>query len=292
MIRVVVCALTVLLTGAPVLAADERYAVTGLVVDVRPATRTFVASIDAIPGFMAAMVMPFQVRDAVELRGLVRGAQVQFTFVVTSASSWAEQITVRRVENLEQDPLAARRLALIDEFTSGRAARAVPAGGIVPDFRLVDHKRRPVSLSDFKGKVVAVNFTYTTCQLPDFCLRIVNHFGALQRRFSGALGPDLIFLTITFDPARDQPDVLDRYAAQWKPNHDTWRFLTGAVADVRPVLELFGMVAFMNEGLMDHGLRTAIIGRDGRLVTNLEGNQYSTDQLGDLIESVLPVPTR
>jgi hypothetical protein len=38
---------------------------------------------------------------------------------------------------------------------------------------------------------------------------------------------------------------------------------------------------------MDHGLRTAIIGRGGRLVTTLEGNQFSTDQLGDLIGAEL-----
>ena len=273
--------------AVPSAGAQTRYGVTGLVVDVRPESRTFVASIDAIPGFMAAMVMPFEVRDAAELRGVTRGATVEFTLVVSATASWAERISVRRVENLEQDPLAARRLALIDEFTSGRAARQVEAGGIVPDFRLTDHKHQPVSLSDFRDKVVAVNFTYTTCQLPDFCLRIVNHFGALQRRFASALGSDLTFITITFDPARDQPDVLDRYAAQWKANHETWRFLTGTVADVRPVLELFGMAAFMNEGLMDHGLRTAIIGRDGRLVANLEGNHYSTDQLGDLLAAVL-----
>lgn len=273
--------------GVPVAGADDRYAVTGIVVDVRPETRTFVASIDAIPGFMTAMVMPFTVHDTAELRGLSRGSQVQFTLVVTASTSWAERVTIRRVENLEQDPLAARRLALIQEFTRARAGRTVPPGASVPDFQLIDQKRRPVTLSAFKGRVVAINFTYTTCQLPDFCLRIVNHFGALQRRFASELGSDLVFLTISFDPARDQPDVLDRYAAQWKPNHDTWRFLTGPIGDVRRVLEFFGMSAFMNEGLMDHGLRTAIVGRDGRLVANLEGNQYSTDQLGDVIASEL-----
>jgi protein SCO1/2 len=284
--RILACGV-LLLAVTHAVSADERYAVTGLIVDVQPETRTFVASIDAIPGFMAAMTMPFQVRDAAELRTLARGALVEFTLVVTAGSSYAERVRVRRAESLEQDPLAARRLALIHELTTGRAARTVAPGSVVPDFQLVDHKARPASLSQFRGKVVAVNFTYTTCQLPDFCLRIVNHFGALQRRFSAELGRDLIFLTITFDPARDQPEVLDRYAAQWKPDPDTWRFLTGPVPDVRAALESFGMAAFMNEGLMDHGLRTAVVDRDGRLVASLEGNQYGSDQLGDLIASVV-----
>jgi len=57
----------------------------------------------------------------------------------------------------------------------------------------------------------------TTCQLPDFCLRLVNHFGVLQKRFSTRLGHDLILLTISFDPQRDRPEVLDHDAAQGKP---------------------------------------------------------------------------
>jgi len=257
------------------------------VLDARPDSGVFVASIDAIPGYMAAMTMPFRVRERALLERLERGAAVEFTLVVTPGESWAEGIRVRRVQNLEQDPLAARRLVLIDELTTGRRAPVVAPGGRVPDFQLVDHKFRPVSLSQFAGRVVAINFTYTTCQLPDFCLRLVNHFGALQRRFAEVLGRDLVFLTITFDPQRDTPDVLDRYAEQWKPDHEVWRFLTGTPAAIRPVLDAFGVSAFVNDGLIDHGLRTAIVGRDGRLAVLLEGNHFSTAQLGDVIDAVL-----
>ncbi len=144
-----------------------------------------------------------------------------------------------------------------------------------------------MALSQFRGKVVAVNFMYTTCQLPDFCLRVVNNFGVLQKRFKERLGRDLVLLTITFDPVRDRPDVLARYASQWKPDPDTWRFLTGSVPDVQRVLEMFGMAAFPNDGLMDHSLRTALIGRDGKLAANIEGNKYSPDQLADLTQAVL-----
>ncbi|MFO7301777.1 MAG: SCO family protein [Acidobacteriota bacterium] len=284
----VIVAVTLMLAwSAATAAADERYPVTGIVLDARPDSGVFVASIDAIPGYMAAMTMPFRVRERALLERLERGAAVEFTLVVTPGESWAEGIRVRRVQNLEQDPLAARRLALIDELTTGRRAPVVAPGGRVPDFQLVDHKFRPVSLSQFAGRVVAINFTYTTCQLPDFCLRLVNHFGALQRRFAEVLGRDLVFLTITFDPQRDTPDVLDRYAEQWKPDHEVWRFLTGTPAAIRPVLDAFGVSAFVNDGLIDHGLRTAIVGRDGRLAVLLEGNHFSTAQLGDVIDAVL-----
>jgi protein SCO1/2 len=267
--------------------AAERYAVTGMVLQADPARRTFVASIENIPGFMAAMTMPFEVRDAKELTGLVPGAIVEFTLVVEKSSSHAEGIRIRRYQSVEQDPLTARRLSLLREIASGAAANALLIGESVPDFTLTDQKSRRLSLSELRGKVVAVNFMYTTCQLPDFCLRVVNHFGVLQKRFKSQLGRELMLLTITFDPVRDQPDVLDRYASQWKADPATWRFLTGSVPEVQRVLEMFGVSAFPDEGLMDHSLHTALIDRNGTLVANIEGNKYSSDQLADLTRSVL-----
>ena len=62
-------------------------------------------------------------------------------------------------------------------------------GQPVPDFTLTDQARRPVTLSQFRGKVVAINFIYTSCALPQFCFRIANHFGVLQRRFTDRDGP-------------------------------------------------------------------------------------------------------
>jgi protein SCO1/2 len=38
---------------------------------------------------------------------------------------------------------------------------------------------------------------------------------------------------------------------------------------------------------MDHSLHTAIIDRSGRLASNLEGNEFTATQLGDLVQSVL-----
>ncbi len=267
--------------------ADDRYEVRGLVLRSEPEHHRFVASIEPIPGFMPAMAMPFAVRDAAELAGVVPGAVVHFTLVVGGQTSRIEGLTVERYETVEQDPLNARRLALLKLIASGRPPAALAVGAPVPDFTLIDQRDRPVTLSDLRGRVVAVNFMYTTCQLPDYCLRLVNHFAVLRKRFARALGPDLVFLTISFDPVRDTPEVLAEYAQQWDADPATWHFLTGAAADVQRVLDLFAVSAFPAEGLMDHSLHTVVIDRTGRLAANIEGNQYTTDQLGDLIAETL-----
>ena len=63
--------------------------------------------------------------------------------------------------------------------------------------------------------------------------------------------------------------------------------LTGDPAEVRKVCDMFGVDAFLDEGLMNHSSRTVIIDRQGAMVANIEGNVFTARQLGDLVESAL-----
>jgi protein SCO1/2 len=275
-----------LLAGQSSVAAQE-YPVTGMVLKVDHSRNTFTASIQAIPGFMQAMTMPFEVRQRNDLNGLAPGAVVEFILVVDQKSSHAERIRLVRYQSVEQDPLAASRLKLLTQIAGAAPQRALAIGESVPDFRLTNQRRQPVALSDLRGKVVAVNFVYTSCALPNFCLRIANNFGVLQKRFKEQLGRDLVLLTVTFDPVHDTPEVLAQYASRWHADPATWHFLTGPAADVQRVCRLFGVDFFPDEGLMNHSLHTAIINRVGEIVANIEGNQFTAGQLGDLTEAVL-----
>jgi protein SCO1/2 len=230
--------------------------------------------------------MPFEVRDAAELKGLVPGAIVTFTLVIGTETSHIERVQIVRYQSAEQDPAAARRLRLLRELT-GNAVKPLAAGQPVPDFTLVDQARHRVSLSQYRGKVIAVNFIYTSCVLPQFCYRVANHFGVVRNRFTDRMGRDLVLFTVTFDPARDTPEKLAEYASQWKADPAVWHFLTGSAPDVERVCHMFGVDFFPDEGLMSHSVRTAVIDRRGVLVANIEGNQYSAAQLGDLVEATL-----
>lgn len=273
--------------GAALHAQDKRYPVRGMVLRVDPATRTFVVSHEAIDGLMSAMIMPFEVRDARELMPLAPGAIVEFTLVVGAQAGYAADIRVRKYQTAEQDPLTARRLALLKK-AAGRAVPPLATGQPVPDFTLTDQTGQPVRLSAIgAGKVVALNFVYTRCALPQFCLRASNVFSTMQRRFARQYGRDLVLLTVTFDPERDTPEVLATYAARFNADPKMWRFLTGKTADVRRVCTFFGVESYLDEGLVNHSLHTAIIDRRGRLVANIEGNQYTPEQLGDLILETL-----
>jgi protein SCO1 len=265
----------------------REYTVRGMVLRVDPTTKTFVVSHENIAGLMDAMVMPFEVRDATELGGVTPGAVVEFALVVGDKAGYATRVVVKRYESVEQDPRTARRLATIRKM-AGMSTPPVALGAAVPDFTLIDQSRQRVRFSGYAGTVVALSLVYTRCALPQFCLRVTNNFGALQKRFRQELSRgELALVTVTFDPERDTPEVLAAYASRWDADGRSWRFLTGPVADVRKVTAQFGVDAFPDEGLMNHSLRTAVVDRRGRLIANIEGNQYTPEQLGDLVLSTL-----
>ena len=264
----------------------QRYEVTGLVLTVDAPNRTVLVSHDRIPGYMDAMTMPYRVHDPRQLASLMPGQKIGFTLVVSKTASYISHLHVLEYDSMERDPVQNRRLALLDEAMRSKAGSpsVLSTGQTVSDFSLVDQTNRNVTLSEFKGKVVAITFIYTRCPLPDYCVRLSNNFARLQKRFNDRMGRDLVLLSITFDPDRDPPEVLREYAEHLKANPEGWHFLTGTMSSVKQVCGLFGVNFWPDEGLLTHSLHTAIIDREGKLVANIEGNRFTAVQLGDLVE--------
>jgi protein SCO1/2 len=279
--------IAVMIAGMPAGIAAQRYPGSGMTISVDQPKQTVVISHQSIPGYMDAMVMPFHVKDADSLKGLAPGAKVEFTLVVDSGSSWIEQLHAVEFWSAERDPEQARRLGLIESIIGKSTASQLTVGQSVPNFSLPDQDNRPTSLTQFSGKVVALNFVYTRCPLPDYCFRLSNNLAQLQKRFGGQLGRDLILLTITFDPVHDTPAVMAKYAHIWNADLKAWHFLTGPLAEVERVCNLFGVAAWQDEGILTHSLHTAIVDRKGKLAANIEGNSYTAKQLGDLVKAVL-----
>jgi protein SCO1 len=269
--------------------APQKYEVSGMLLAADPSRHTITVSCKEIPGYMDAMAMSFPVHDAKFPEGLQPGAAVGFTLIVEKDSSFAENLHVLPFESLELDPTEARRLKLVENATSGKppSADVLRVGEQVPDFQFTDQNQQPVALSQLAGKVVALTFVYTRCPRPDYCVRLANNFGLLQRRFKSRMGQDLVLLTVIIDPVHDQPDALQKYARTWKADPASWHFLTGSVPETQQLCHRFDMAFYPDEALFVHSFRTAVITRSGRLAANLEGNDFTARQLGDLVETVM-----
>jgi protein SCO1 len=271
----------------------KQYAAFGIVLKVDRAHNSFTASTREIPGFMAAMVMPYSVRDSKELAGVRTGEIVDFTLAVSKDDSWAENIREHVFRNTDEESQESARLRLLQSLDAPKSQarpRQLQPGDMVPDFHFVDQTGTPIRLSQFRGKVVALTFMYTKCPLPNYCFRLNNNFGNLQRRFASQLGSNLVFLSLSFDPVHDQPVVLAQYARTWNANPKGWHFLTGPLPEVETVCHEFNLNFWEEMGMITHTLHTVIIDRQGRVMANLEGNQFSAKQLGDLIQVALNRP--
>jgi protein SCO1/2 len=233
---------------------------------------------------MEAMVMTYSVHDEKLFDGLKPGMHAEFTLVVEGSDSYVEGIRAHHYQSAELEPLRARRLQLLlDPEARNSELRGLAIGQPVPDFLLTDQAGQRVALSQFTGKVVGLTFIYTSCPLPDYCFRLSNNFGRLNQRFASRMGQDLVLLSITFDPTRDQPAVLAKYASTWKADPHSWHFLTGSLSEIKAVCRMFGLNFWSDEGTLTHSLHTIIVDRHGRLAADFEGNELTGEQLGDFV---------
>lgn len=283
-------AATVLMLPA-VGASAADHAAQGLVLKVEASHRTVLVSCDAIPGYMAAMEMPLRVRDADALKRLQAGEIIRFVMVEQGKRLFAEKI--QPVMNFEAEPAEAEALMGLRRATDPNVrGQIVQVGQRVPDFALTDQAGRRVSLSEFRGKVVALTFGYSRCPNPDYCYRLSNNLGKVAKRLHARPGGDLVLMTIAIDPEFDHGDALTKYADRYHADARVWHFLTGPLPQIRKVAGMFGMDFWVTDGLLTHTLHTVVIGRDGRLAANIEGNAFTAEQLGDLVLATMSRPQR
>jgi len=118
-------------------------------------------------------------------------------------------------------------------------AQPLPVFSALPDFALVDEAARPFSRKDLLGRAWVVDFIFTSC--PDACPRLTAIMKQLQDSLTseerqGAVG----LLSISVDPARDTPAVMQAYARARGADARVWRFLTGEQGAIeRTVIEGF-----------------------------------------------------
>jgi len=244
----------------------HRYSVEGLVVETIPAQRQMVVAHRPIENYMPAMTMPFRVGPGVDLERLKPGMRVEFELNVGKHVSAARKVRIlaSAIDFLPQPPL-----------------NQVSIGQKMPSFSLLDQTGKTVSLTDYAGKVVVVDFIYTRCPLPDVCPRLSATFSSVSKKL-----PEVEFLSITVDPQFDTPAVLSDYARRWQAG-ESWRFLTGTVEQIQEVAGLFGLIYWPEEGSISHTVATVVIGRDGTLLAKIDGAGYRPDQLRALIEHAL-----
>ncbi len=136
----------------------------------------------------------------------------------------------------------------------------------VQDFTLTASTGEPVSLSDLRGKHVALYFGYTYC--PDVCPTTLNDLRKMVNSLSNRQAQDVQVIMISVDPERDTVEQLASYLKHIDPN---FLGMTGAPQEIKAVASQMG--AFFEkretEGatgyLVDHTSTTLLIDERGFL---------------------------
>lgn len=157
-----------------------------------------------------------------------------------------------------------------------------------PAFSLQDAEGRTVSLEDLSGKVLVLDFVYTSC--PDVCPLHAEKIGEVQRMVNETPMRDLVrFVTITTDPARDTPEVMRDYGPAHGLDEMNWTFLTSQQRpeETRGLAEAFGhRFTPTEDGMQMHGIVTHVIDREGRLRANFHGLDFEPINLVTFVNAL------
>lgn len=147
--------------------------------------------------------------------------------------------------------------------------------------------------SDFEGKVMLVGYVYTHC--PDICPLITYNMRNIQDEFQE--GENLLFVSVSFDPDRDTPDVLYDYASNFNLNQQNWQLLTGNKTVVESLLSKLNIgtvktpTRFTDSGtpiyFIDHTDRVTLIDDQGRIRRHYSGSELKKNEVIKDIEKLL-----
>ncbi len=108
-----------------------------------------------------------------------------------------------------------------------------------PGFILTNQDGLEVRLSDFRGKVVVMDFIYANYH--DACLMMNYSLKFVQDQLETGLKQDLVLISVSFDPL-DMTEVLRGYAVSQGFNIPGWHFLTGTPEQICQIADDYGVV--------------------------------------------------
>ena len=109
----------------------------------------------------------------------------------------------------------------------------------IPDVMVTDQngKRLRFHSDLIAGKVVAINFIFTTCTA--ICPPLSANFRRVQQELAKKPGLDVRLISISVDPTTDTPERLHDFAAHFKAGPN-WTFVTGDKREIDSILQALG----------------------------------------------------
>jgi protein SCO1/2 len=251
---------------------------------------------EAIPGFMAAMVMRFAYSDRDFLGRLKPGDHVEGKLRVETQDGAVIDYKLTDLEITQPAPLPPLVLdAAKAELRPAERPRQLEAGDPVPDFTMTTQDGNPLKLSELRGNVVIITFIYTGCPLPDFCPLMDRKFAELARQLAAipSRSRQVRLVSLSFDPEHDTPDILRKHAQMRGAMPPLWTYAVASHPELAKIAAPLGLLYAPGDREIAHNLCTAVIDQHGKLASLLVGrerNNWSASDLQKTAFALLPAP--
>jgi protein SCO1 len=231
---------------------------------------------DAIPGFMDAMTMPYNLKDPSIISDLHPGDVLTADVLVSKSSE--NTVVLDHIVIVAQGKPDYRPTVIYH----------VPSpGDLVPDFALRNEDGRTIHLHQFRGKELLITFIYTRCPLPNFCPLVTHNFAVINKSLAAdpAVYKKTHLLCVSFDPEHDTPEVLKAYGEEYiggdaKTAFEHWDFAVPQKPVLMKMAKYFDVgITYGPNDSITHTLSTTLIGGDGKVIRFYPGNDWTPDQV-------------
>lgn len=247
------------------------YDVKGVFQESRSAGHTAVIAHETIPGYMAGMTMPFNVKDPAEVSGLQTGDKITFRLSVTGTDAWIDEIKNTGERVVIPKPVAPEPMNFVQELEPG---------ALLPDCILTNQSGRAFHLGEFKGRALSFTFFFSRCPLPTFCPLMNSNLAAVQRALRlEVTRTNWQLLSISFDPEFDTPAHLSDYARIYQNDPRHWNFATSGLEEIHKLGGAFGLMFWSENGTISHNLRTVVVDASGRVQKVFTDNEWQPTDL-------------
>jgi protein SCO1 len=147
---------------------------------------------------------------------------------------------------------------------------------------------------DIIGHITVMGFIYTHC--PDICPMTTHNMYLTQKKLNDAGIDNVEFVALSFDPERDTPDVLTKFAEIRELDFNSWTLLTGSKPVINDLMKRFDVKAIKTDETVDdegnpeysmmHTDRISLIDKNGRLRKNYKGSTLNIEELVNDIKTL------
>ena len=167
----------------------------------------------------------------------------------------------------------------------------LPVKNNLPTVQLLDLDENEFLFSNLEGKVVVLSFIYTNC--PDICHLTSSKLNLFKNSLDKEVKENLYFVSISFDPDRDSPEILREHAKHMNLDLTNWFFVTGNQLNVKKVLEAAGIDPLIQSGTdsnsytYSHRDRISLVDKNGQIRKHYKGTNFDETELSNDIQTLL-----